>query len=314
MKRHNLRGGFSLVELLVAIGIIVILVSILVPTVSRVRQTAYATDSQAQLSQLAAAIERYHADFRAYPGPIPDAAIGPSRIASGAFVNVTTTTNNRGVTAAENLVLGLLGGMTINSSGNPVFLIDNVGNGPLNLNVANPKRFNSYADKANLSNGFYLPNDGNTAFGSLDTEIPEFVDRFPDPMPVLYLRAGRSASIGTTDADNPVVTNGSRAGAYDLADIFAYTASATGTGKDLSAGETRGGAPADQHGLQSVLIANTTLDARIPAGAYAYLLNPSAGAGVRAPKQKDAYILISAGRDRVYGTRDDLTNFGTVGQ
>ncbi len=30
------------------------------------------------------------------------------------------------------------------------------------------------------------------------------------------------------------------------------------------------------------------------------------------PRQKDGYILISAGPDRVYGTTDDLTNFGPV--
>jgi type II secretory pathway pseudopilin PulG len=32
------------------------------------------------------------------------------------------------------------------------------------------------------------------------------------------------------------------------------------------------------------------------------------------PRNKDTYILISAGRDRTYGTGDDVTNFGDVGQ
>ncbi len=27
-------------------------------------------------------------------------------------------------------------------------------------------------------------------------------------------------------------------------------------------------------------------------------------------RQKDRYVIISAGVDRIYGTRDDLTNFG----
>ena len=30
------------------------------------------------------------------------------------------------------------------------------------------------------------------------------------------------------------------------------------------------------------------------------------------PRNKDKYILISAGSDRVYGTPDDITNFGSV--
>jgi len=32
------------------------------------------------------------------------------------------------------------------------------------------------------------------------------------------------------------------------------------------------------------------------------------------PRNKDTFILISAGRDRTYGTGDDVTNFGDVGQ
>jgi hypothetical protein len=60
-----------------------------------------------------------------------------------------------------------------------------------------------------------------------------------------------------------------------------------------------------------------------PLDAWAYLRNPDLGpplppAGsppatdVGVPRQKDGYILISAGPDRVYGTTDDVTNFGSV--
>ena len=34
--------------------------------------------------------------------------------------------------------------------------------------------------------------------------------------------------------------------------------------------------------------------------------------GLLQPRQKDSYILISPGADRVYGTADDITNFGDV--
>jgi hypothetical protein len=36
--------------------------------------------------------------------------------------------------------------------------------------------------------------------------------------------------------------------------------------------------------------------------------------GNQVAREKDKYILISAGPDRVYGTDDDITNFGSVAQ
>ena len=46
----------------------------------------------------------------------------------------------------------------------------------------------------------------------------------------------------------------------------------------------------------------------VPYDAYPYFENPSMP---NTPRQKDGYVLISAGTDRVYGTPDDITNFGS---
>jgi hypothetical protein len=57
-----------------------------------------------------------------------------------------------------------------------------------------------------------------------------------------------------------------------------------------------------------------------PYDAYAYFTNYALPVPTQAnpgiiptPRQKDRYIIISAGKDRVYGTDDDITNFGSVG-
>jgi hypothetical protein len=47
----------------------------------------------------------------------------------------------------------------------------------------------------------------------------------------------------------------------------------------------------------------------MPADAYPYFTNPAIP---NSPRQKDGYLLISAGKDRVYGTADDILSSGTV--
>lgn len=71
-------AGFTLVELLVVIGIIALLVSVLLPTLRRVRISAQQIRSAAEMRELMSAYTRYHTDHRgalllAYP---PDALRG----------------------------------------------------------------------------------------------------------------------------------------------------------------------------------------------------------------------------------------------
>ncbi|HMB95180.1 MAG TPA: prepilin-type N-terminal cleavage/methylation domain-containing protein, partial [Tepidisphaeraceae bacterium] len=62
-------AAFTLIELLVVIGIIGLLTGILIPIVGRVRMSVRTASTQALLSQLSGACDRYYTDFHAYPGP-----------------------------------------------------------------------------------------------------------------------------------------------------------------------------------------------------------------------------------------------------
>jgi hypothetical protein len=227
-----------------------------------------------------------------------------------------------------------------------------VGGGPTSLSIVLPKRYPPYLDTQQLSwqNGSagktgHFFDDGAAANDSL---IPCFVDNYPNSMPILYLRAkvGANPQLTSTittysDAYNTIVTDdlsetsipgAVRAGQYDISQIIAYTGAYTGTwpnltrdtaspptGASIGVGKSISGLhyttpPVNgniYHGLQMQSWTGTshpTLASQIPYDAYPYLVGT--GGQVR---EKDGYILISAGPDRVYGTSDDICNFGTVG-
>ena len=340
-RRPTARGrarpaGFTLIELLVAIGIIVVLVGILLPVIGNVRNQGYVASTQAFISQLSAACEAYQTDFRAYPGPLPLGQIGPgvgTLTSAGGPGKVAIAVPpgydsspaggaNEGITGAENLVLGLAGGLK-NVAGTITYDPTLVGSGASSLNINQPKRYRPYLDATNLSfrdgasgkTGRYM--DLGATAG--DTIIPEFLDRFPESMPILYLRAsaGSSATGTLTDFNNSVVTNSGTGSQYDVKEIAGYTTTAIGSGRTLKASDYT--TPADyddltkKHGLQGVDL-GATFDSQKPFNAYPYFRSTGASGTTPVARQKDAFVLIAAGKDRVYGTDDDITNFGKVRQ
>jgi type II secretory pathway pseudopilin PulG len=355
------RQGFTTIELLVVIGIIVALIGILIPVVGKVRESARATDTASWIQQLSGAIESYHTAFRAYPGPlsnddirapgVPTATLGfvnpwPSEFAPSTGA---TTDGLQRITMAENLVLGLLGGLKPDPADPVRALYDPtlVGGGPLSLNRGAPKRYEPFIEPKNLSwlqsggrqTGAFF-DDASPGTGADDSIIPEFVDRYSDPMPILYLRArvgSQRNPLGNAKNDNPIITNNTsapdgtfRAGQYDISQIVGYTRTnpAIGVGRKLPIYYEDGNvqnAPQWVHGLIDVngarVLGPVGGGYYYPFDAFPYFRDPSlsnparngtAYAGPHVARQKDRFILISAGADRIYGTNDDITNFGPV--
>jgi hypothetical protein len=198
----------------------------------------------------------------------------------------------------------------------------------MQLNVAKPHRWPAYLDVKTgqvsrpdftVNRGKFTDDAGRFAD---DSVIPEFIDQFPDAMPILYIRAnaggtavcgagGRSSFAGSilVDQNGQTVTP-----QYDLAGVIGYTHTLFGTNaskQNLSS-----------HALQDVGVWTDTIPdthslAAINANdGLAYFKDPAnpgtsneQGGNAR---QKNGYILISPGPDRIYGTADDIIYPGSL--
>jgi prepilin-type N-terminal cleavage/methylation domain-containing protein len=97
--RPRTRRGFSLVELLVVLSIIVIVVSLIVPALGRVRTTARTQETRNLLTQISQAMSAFQTDNKRLPGYFTPAEMGSAENAT------------RGFSTSQNVMLELAGGL-----------------------------------------------------------------------------------------------------------------------------------------------------------------------------------------------------------
>ncbi|MCK4341274.1 MAG: prepilin-type N-terminal cleavage/methylation domain-containing protein [Phycisphaerae bacterium] len=326
--------GFTLVELLVVIAIIGLLIGILVPAVSGVKDQGKKVSTRSLLETLGKGCEAFHGDFERYP-----------RSSSGNPFEATTYEAGPGGTGSEAIPLSGAQWLILELAGADlkgyVMVDPNHNYDANNDGILNQEDWWLYYDPTVSGNeslhrfGPYVPLDGKVVqtpeqFGGtlpplLDPNdsnagvsdwnngrLPFAIDAFG--YPVLYYRANEHALKPFTDHDagRPMV------GRYDQWDNDAFTGSVTGSlGFDLGGGivDSETG---QHHWLYELGWSVTRPSFRPEENTFAdavfdaQLFEQQGQGGEQGrvwPHRPDTFLLISPGKDAVYGTSDDVMNF-----
>lgn len=327
LRRPASAQAFTLIELMVVIGIIGLLVAIALPALNAARVQAKITATAATIKALDTGLEQFRTDNNvggAYPPSTPDGVPAMNFLVANPHATTPPTLTMPGsglpVPGACLLVWALAGADLL---GTPGFR-DLDGDGAWWNNTGNnftAPQTNIYAFNAATNKPYYsrsasyvdltkmtLPKrNGNTFILDKVGNSPllpsyAFLDSFNQP--ILYYRA----NVGKPFAFHDLNRNADavRHGVYTQFDNRGITGTLGNAGMDLGGGATHylGWSQAEDDKQRAAAFAGFT-----PRTFGASLQNRNiVNVGVRAQRD-DSFVLISAGYDGIFGSEDDIVNF-----
>ncbi|NLU20378.1 MAG: type II secretion system protein [Phycisphaerae bacterium] len=335
LARRQPARAFTLVELMVVIGIISLLIAIALPAFSAARTAAKRASTEAMISTLSTGADMFHADSAlggAYPPSVRT------------FVQPNPINNSKiAVCGANLLVWGLAGADLL---GTPGFRdLDNSGTNDIFGGWTNDMGSNPAQPRVNLyalsGTKPYHPRSGpyvdlskvrltkQMAPNSLDFQVPAgggflnshaFLDAWDQP--ILYYKANPNAKYiadeGSVNEGRSAVEYYAPGGRYapsGIYNLFDNAIITTDPGMDFGAGrahfspDRNATNPRPMLGNPTVSPTNSAFESQNPPGSFVrHIFNPSISA-VATPHRPDSFILLSAGADGLFGTADDVANF-----
>ena len=311
--------GFTIIELLTVMSIIIILIGLLVPSLNRVKRYSMDVKQRAQFHSIAIALDLFNAEYDGYPNsdamddqPTPQNYCGAMKLAEALVgqdlkgFNPTSRFRRNGF------------GTALPTLGMPYPPYNTCGGGLdiacYNENIRSRKMYLQLENaNAYMIKDIYRPADisaaGYTNHAGFDPNTYVLCDSYNRVthkatgkkigMPILYYRADSTKLKHPVPADLPAAINTDIAkqiyNVYDNQDLidmglpwFAGPSHPLASGGGTIAGYTINDFPKKFYDI--------TRDTKISTGDR--------------PVRADSYILMSAGFDGEYGTKDDIYNFG----
>jgi prepilin-type N-terminal cleavage/methylation domain-containing protein len=343
------QAGFTLVELLTVMAIIALLIGLMVPALGHVKNTAKVVQQKAQLKSIESALEAFSATYGDYPPSAETSQSTPGW--SSTTANSVTCGSQK---LAEALLGVDLRGFdtksdfdryTIENSKEP-YAVKDMPSGTLQVDVDNSisRRKGPYIAVTENVNSFEVADLFRTAAGaytgvvygggapgrdSAGAVAKKFGNVICDNFKVrninytTYDYSTSAAVTMTAKVGTPILYYKADASKKTL-DPCDVTTSSTNTLDNKSIYNWNDNKALLEMGSLTGKIhywLDTTNPARgtftgvsgDAAAFYSYIQNPKINTG-RWPFNADSYLLISAGPDSIYGTADDITNFGTMDQ
>ncbi|MEN6385189.1 MAG: type II secretion system protein [Phycisphaerales bacterium] len=287
------KKGFTLVEVLTAVMIVAIMVSVLVPALNMVRKMARDVQQKAQIASIEVGINLYKNDLGDYP-------------ASHGYNSTATNGADYKYCGAQTLVEAMFGqdllGVDPNTkyeSGAPNDFADEYI--PGNNAYKPDNRKGPYLDRThfnvlpteevfktsftNLEKKKYVICDVFTQYSAMPKNMPNYKKKLKIGSPILYYKANISAN--QNDNSNKLAREASIYNCYDNAYLTVINKVSD---------------PAKKHNLM--------LNPNDWSPFYEFIKDPLASTStLNRPVRPDSFILISAGNDGLYGTSDDICNF-----
>ena len=307
----QLRRGFTLIEILVVVGIIALLVGILLPALGKVQERARMTQTMGLMQEFAKACDAFQQEFGRYPGLVPEEILA----------------NDPQISGTENAMLELMGGgvrkndvdtttygnftpasgweeLTFKPTGQQDFFVKinvgKIGDGPFINGKQYPPFFAPKANDLRPTAGQKIGKSRTAELATSTTRIPDLMDSWGNP--IIFLRAARNVGpLAGTNLDRAqfiVLDDGGTK--YGTMDPYLGSDSLG----DSSLPQTKAGA----QGSSIYTLFEDGSDATQKKKLFAqFLRHPGFGDPDKplsgTPRGK--YLLISAGKDGIYFSRID---------
>ncbi len=290
MKRRN--AGFTIIELLTVVGIIVLLIAILLPALGRARRQAKDVNTHAFLHSIETGLEMFQNERGQYPAS--DAAAYKSQ-----FVGLPPDPTD-GTKRAHN---GILTGMHVLADA--LVGQDLLGHNPKGLYNPNTEK-KRVGPFLKIGTADVFPDDDKESHKLPFPEWEKYNDDSHlepgavvlfDPSygnPVLYYKANARGNVPVVEVADP---DQGQVGCYRYADnaLVTHIHPESGSGWKLD---------------QDLTVQENPLQVVDP-NFSDFITNPQSDALNVLPKphNMDSFLLISAGYDKIYGTGDDVCNW-----